>query len=191
MKILEILRTYHPSREKEMQGKEQTIAWIEKYGAEAFVRENLAGHITASILVVDPTFEQVLLMHHKKLDRWLQFGGHSDGDTDSEQVAIKEFHEESGIQELPNNIQLFGVDAHTIPERGSEPEHTHFDLLFIGTISRDSSFQAREAEVNDIRWFSIDQARTMVTHDYLKEILDKLENIKREFSLNSSENSRK
>lgn len=101
MKILELLSNYIPTDKQEIQSTIETIAWIQKYGEKAFVRENLEGHIVASMLVFDPLYQQVLLMHHKKLDRWQQFGGHSDGDTDSERVAIREFSEESGIQETP------------------------------------------------------------------------------------------
>ena len=116
-------------------------------------------------------------MHHKKLDRWLQFGGHSDGDTNSERVAIREFQEESGIDAVPTDIELFDIDAHRIPERGNEPEHTHFDVVFLGVIPKNTRFHGREAEVDDIRWFSIDEARKMNTQERMQRMFDRIESM--------------
>lgn len=81
------------------------------------------GHITASMLIVNPEFTKVLLIFHKKLQRWLQFGGHSDDSPNVLATAIREFHEESGIIEEPSIFQysespsfpIFDVDIHDIP----------------------------------------------------------------------------
>lgn len=79
----------------------QVSAWIREHGEFAFQRENLDGHLTASMFIVNPERTRVLLMFHKKLQRWQQFGGHCDGDTDVFAVAVREFHEESGIMTEP------------------------------------------------------------------------------------------
>lgn len=74
MEILNVLRSYVPFDTKEQESLKETKDWIEKYDNQAFVRENLLGHVTGSMLITDPSFQNVLLMHHKKLNRWLQFG---------------------------------------------------------------------------------------------------------------------
>ena len=63
-------------------------------------RDHLPGHFTGAALIVDPTGERVLLTHHRKLKKWLQLGGHADGDWDLSRVALKEGQEESGLNKL-------------------------------------------------------------------------------------------
>jgi hypothetical protein len=74
---------------------DRVISLITEYGNAAFENQNWAGHITGSMLVTNTERTRVLLMFHKKLQLWLQFGGHSDGDSDTLSTAIREFHEES------------------------------------------------------------------------------------------------
>lgn len=83
---------------------ERTIAWIREHGESAFIKENLEGHLTGSIMITNPERTKVLLMLHKKFQRWQQFGGHCDGETDVLGVAIREFHEESGISLEPEIV---------------------------------------------------------------------------------------
>ena len=61
-------------------------------------RENLHGHITGSAFVVNESFSKVLFTYHAKLHRWLQLGGHADGEFIIQNVALKEACEESGIE---------------------------------------------------------------------------------------------
>lgn len=97
---------------------------------DCYSRHCWAGHITGSAWIVDPTDERVLLTHHRKLDRWLQPGGHSDGDPDTLAVALREAEEETGLVVEPVDPGIFDLDVHPIPARGSEPEHFHFDVRF-------------------------------------------------------------
>jgi hypothetical protein len=83
---------------------ERTISWIREHEEFSFARDNLDGHLTGSILITNPEGTRVLLMLHKKFERWQQFGGHCDGETDVLGVAIREFHEESGIALEPTMI---------------------------------------------------------------------------------------
>jgi ADP-ribose pyrophosphatase YjhB (NUDIX family) len=93
------------------------------------------GHLTGSAITVSADGRQVLLLHHRKLDRWLQPGGHGDpGETTGEEVALREALEESGIEGLtlhPRAPRPLDVDVHDIPARGSEPAHQHLDLRYL------------------------------------------------------------
>lgn len=97
---------------------------------DCYSRHCWAGHITGSAWIVDPGGERVLLTHHRKLGRWLQPGGHSDGDPDTLAVALREALEETGLIVTPVQTSIFDLDIHPIPARGSEPEHFHFDVRF-------------------------------------------------------------
>lgn len=96
------------------------------------------GHLTGSAWVVDQSGERVLLLHHGKLNRWLQPGGHADGDFNLAQVALRETEEESGLTRLQLiDPEIFDLDIHEIPARGAEPAHLHFDVRYL--IRADSS----------------------------------------------------
>jgi 8-oxo-dGTP pyrophosphatase MutT (NUDIX family) len=88
------------------------------------------GHFTASGFVLSPDRGSLLLIHHAKLGRWLQPGGHFEPEDRSvEGAARREVAEETGVAGL-NRVgeSLVRIDTHVIPARGNEPEHTHFDL---------------------------------------------------------------
>lgn len=96
-----------------------------------FERARVAGHFTGSAWLVSADGARVLLTHHRKLGRWLQLGGHADGDPDLAQVALREAREESGLVDLVVEPAIFDLDRHAIPARGSEPEHWHYDVRFV------------------------------------------------------------
>ncbi len=97
-----------------------------------FRRERLAGHFTGSAWLVSTDGARVLLTHHRKLDRWLQLGGHADGDRNLARVALKEAEEESGLSGLVlEDGELFDIDKHWIPERKNVPGHWHYDARYV------------------------------------------------------------
>ena len=92
------------------------------------------GHLTGSAWVVDTARHLVLLTHHRKLGKWLQLGGHADGDLDLAAVAAREAREESGLVSLGLVTgEIYDVDRHWIPARGDEPAHWHYDVRFLLT----------------------------------------------------------
>jgi 8-oxo-dGTP pyrophosphatase MutT (NUDIX family) len=121
----------------------------------ALHRGCLAGHLTGSALVVDATGERTLLLHHAKLDRWLQPGGHADGDGNLAAVALKEATEETGIPDLRVVLPALDIDVHTIPARPGEPEHLHLDVRFLVLAPEGAAVHHNE-ESHDARWASAD-----------------------------------
>jgi 8-oxo-dGTP pyrophosphatase MutT (NUDIX family) len=95
------------------------------------LRELATGHLTASAWLVSADGERVLLTHHAKLGRWLQLGGHADGELDLAAVALREAVEESGLPGLAVDAGIFDLDRHWIPERGGEPGHWHWDVRHV------------------------------------------------------------
>lgn len=103
---------------------------------DCFERSCLPGHVTASCWVASPARDRVLLTHHRKLGRWLQLGGHADGDPEVARVALREAREESGMHDFDAVVPhpgcpLVDVDVHRIPARPGEPAHEHHDLRFV------------------------------------------------------------
>ena len=126
-------------------------AFIDSY-PDCFDRSCRVGHITGSAWILDRTGERVLLTHHRKLGRWLQPGGHCDGDPDTLAVALREAREESGLGVRALDESIFDLDVHTIPARGHEPAHHHFDVRFL-VRAEDDRFRVSE-ESRALAWVS-------------------------------------
>jgi 8-oxo-dGTP pyrophosphatase MutT (NUDIX family) len=121
-----------------------------------FDRTHLPGHITGSAWIVDPSNTQALLVHHAKLNKWVQPGGHADGDENILQVALREAEEETGLKKLRVvNDTPFDVDIHLIPKRADFPEHFHFDIrYFLEASMRDQIIVSNES--HDVKWIALD-----------------------------------
>lgn len=158
---------------------DDVILWIEKYNNFAFVKENLEWHITGSLLITNLEKTKVLLMLHKKLWLWVQFWWHCDGEVNVKNVAIREFHEESGITIDPFVFYgIFNIDIHDIPvDKKWTPPHKHMDILYLWMIPEDTPFSRQESEVDDIRWFDIKGIESHISERRMIDMLDKVYNL--------------
>jgi 8-oxo-dGTP pyrophosphatase MutT (NUDIX family) len=147
------LRRYHDQWQGESTAVAQFHAFLHTH-ANAFERSNLAGHFTGSCWLVSADGSRVLLMHHRKLDRWLQPGGHADGDVDLARVALREAQEETGVAGLCVEGGIFDIDRHRIPARGDEPEHWHYDVRYVVRAGPDERFTVNP-ESRALAWRSV------------------------------------
>ena len=109
----------------------ETMLFVETH-ADCLLRTCAPGHLTGSAWIVNASRTRALLTHHHKLDKWLQLGGHADGDGDLLAVALREAREESGLANVRAvTAEIFDVDRHWIPARKTEPAHWHYDLRFM------------------------------------------------------------
>jgi len=123
---------------------------------DCLARSCRPGHVTASAWVLSPDRRRVLLTHHRKLGRWLQLGGHADGDPDVLAVALREAHEESGLPRIaplpgPEGALPVDVDVHEIPARAGEPAHLHHDVRFLLVADRTEPLRVSD-ESHALRW---------------------------------------
>lgn len=155
--LLAGLHTYRPSSQREQSHLWKIIGLLERE-EDCFLRSRAAGHITASAWIVSPDLQQVLMMLHRKLNKWLQPGGHADGDTNLPGVALREAHEESGLTSLRLlRTDVFDVDVHTIPARGAEQEHLHYDVRYLLTANPQEPLNPN-GESKDFAWMSLQKA---------------------------------
>jgi 8-oxo-dGTP pyrophosphatase MutT (NUDIX family) len=155
--------------------------------ADPFDRNIKEGHLTGSGLVMSEEGSAVLLLHHRKLRRWLQPGGHAEpGETSGEKVASREVAEETGLEPRlhPTAPRPFDVDIHSIPARELDPEHEHLDLryLFVAEPSeplRPEAWGARGAAASGptLRWFGVEEALAMELDPGLKRMIAKAQAI--------------
>lgn len=149
--------------------QQRMLAFVDAHPSDAHLRTQLAGHLTASALVVDHAGERVLLTHHRKLRRWLQLGGHCDGDANLPGVALRECLEESGIEGLVIDPTPIDLDVHTIPARPNEPEHLHLDTRFVVHAPR-GAVERISAESIELRWFTPQELDTIETDDSMRRL---------------------
>jgi 8-oxo-dGTP pyrophosphatase MutT (NUDIX family) len=155
--LLNSLEAYKPTDAAEIVFKQQMIEFIDEH-PDCFERTLLQGHITASAWIVSADGERALLMHHTKLDKWFQLGGHCDGDPDTLSVALKEAHEESGIAHIvPVSTRIFDIDIHLIPANSKDPEHYHYDVRYLLQVSG-SEHYVRNNESKELRWIGKDRS---------------------------------
>ena len=142
--------------------RDRILAFLEAH-PDALHRSCPDGHLTASALVVDATRDRALLMHHRKLDKWLQMGGHADGDADLAAVALKEAFEESGIDglTLANRGTPVDLDVHEV-RPPHEPPHLHLDVRFVA-VAPAGCVATGNDESHEVRWVDLDDLAR--THD--------------------------
>ncbi len=142
-----------------------------------FRRTSFPAHFTGSALVVNADGSRVLLHHHRKLDRWLQFGGHCDGDEDILRVARREALEESGIPGLiVASERPFDLDIHEIPAHGADPVHFHYDVRYM-LIAPESASPVISEESRDLRWFSPAELPALPLDESLRRMIRKWQSI--------------
>jgi len=148
---------YTPRDAAQAAERERILAFCDAH-ADGLLRSCVPGHLTASALVVDAGCERALLTHHRKLNRWLQLGGHVDGDGDLARSALREALEESGIDGLVIAPTPIDLDVHVIPERRAkdgalEPAHLHLDVRFV-VHAPSGARESLSDESLALRWFA-------------------------------------
>jgi 8-oxo-dGTP pyrophosphatase MutT (NUDIX family) len=171
--LLTKLRSYHPTDGHETEMNKMIIEFV-RANKNCFDRDLLEGHITASALIVNRQRTHILMTHHHKLDKWLQLGGHSDGDPNPLNVALREAAEESGIAGIvPVSEDIFDVDVHPIPARKNVPEHFHYDIRFLFEAD-DSLDLTISPESKDLAWIPLTGIEKYTTEESIIRMVRKL-----------------
>ncbi|HSP81831.1 MAG TPA: NUDIX hydrolase [Myxococcaceae bacterium] len=172
----ELLARHVPTDEKEREDLERMRAFAVEL-ARPFSREQERAHFTGSVVVVDPAGERVVMVHHGKLHRWLQPGGHAEeGDVgDMEATALREAREETGCrvrlhERAPRPLD---VDVHTIPARKAEPEHLHLDVRYLVVAEDPEALAHDPGESFGAQWLTWDEALERADEAPLRRMLEK------------------
>jgi 8-oxo-dGTP pyrophosphatase MutT (NUDIX family) len=159
-------------RQEEHSSRDRMIELLDNRD-DCFLRTAFPAHFTGSAFIVNADGSQMLLHHHRKLDRWLQFGGHCDGDENVLRVAQREALEECGIADLiVASARPFDLDLHEIPAHRDEPTHWHYDVRYI-LIAPEGAVHNISAESKELRWFSADEMDTLPLDAGLRRVVAK------------------
>lgn len=147
---------------------------VTTHGPESFQRSCPPGHLTASAWIVDSDRSRFLLTHHRKLGRWLQVGGHVDGEA-PDVGCLREAVEESGIEGLEflgprladGRPAPFDLDVHGIPARPGEPAHEHHDFRYLLVAPLGAVACAAADESHGVAWFGDEDVERLLGEESL------------------------
>ena len=181
-KCEEALRSHTPGDDEEAADLAQIREFVARH-ENPFDRRIPEGHLTGSAIIVSSDGGSVLLLHHLKLDRWLQPGGHGEPDDRSgEDVALREADEETGIAGLELHEAAprpLDVDVHQIPARRDEPAHEHLDLRYLVVAPEGARIVPGAGESERIRWFAWEELAALGLDSGLTRALSKAKAIVR------------
>ena len=171
-----LLERHEPHDEREAGCLQQMRELLASPG-DPFDRNRFTpGHFTASAFVLAPGRRCVLMIHHAKLSRWLQPGGHMEGsDADPAAAAQREVEEETGLTGLVatgDRPAPLDLDIHPIPGRPGEPGHRHFDVRFLFRAPHERVH--RGDGVNEARWVPLAELGTLNPEPAMTRIVAKL-----------------
>jgi 8-oxo-dGTP pyrophosphatase MutT (NUDIX family) len=175
--LLAALEGHTAATEEEVASLVRILRFLQE-PADPFARANPKGHVTASAVIARPDASEFLLVHHRKLARWLQPGGHTESsDASAFDAALREAREETGISrfDTPLGRTILDVDVHAIPAHRREPAHSHFDIRYLLTSTEAARDHAASAEDPDrpMRWVSLEGARALNVDPSLTRALAK------------------
>lgn len=156
-----------------------TIRFVEAH-PDCLLRSCAPGHLTGSAWVVSPDRQRTLLTHHLALDKWLQLGGHADGDPDLRAVAAREAREESGLAEVRGVApEVFDLDRHWIPPRKGSPGHYHYDLRFLFEADPQEPIVV-SSESKDLAWVEVARVTALNPEESMARMVRKTAGLRSE-----------
>ena len=179
MSIYEDIVRYEPFNEQEARDKAVILRFLEE-NDDAFLREYLIAHMTASAWVVNPKRDRVLMVYHRIYDSWSWTGGHADGEEDLLAVALREVTEETGVTHVrPVSKDIFSLETLTVDgheKRGEYvPSHLHLNLTYLLEADDTEALRVCEDENKGVAWFGLDEALRASTEPwFVKRIYGKL-----------------
>lgn len=176
--LIDLLHRYTEANPGERELAERFLDFVRTHD-DCLLRSCAPGHITASSWILSPDRARCLLTHHRKLGKWLQLGGHLDGEAHVERAALREAQEESGMDRFElvhpggksagngegngDPVLPLDLDVHPIPARGPEPGHLHWDVRFL-LIAEPGQAPRVNDESHELRWFTPEEL-TLVTRE--------------------------
>ena len=177
-KLRREIEEYKPYNEQEEQDKKVILKYIDTFD-DVLTRNNEFGHFTASSWVLNKDRTKVLMIYHNIYKSWAWTGGHSDGDSNLLNVAIREVKEETGVKDVKPisddifSLEIICVNGHV--KRGKYvSSHVHLNITYLLEADEDEELKIKEDENSGVRWVDIDKAVELSNEAWMKGIYKKL-----------------
>jgi 8-oxo-dGTP pyrophosphatase MutT (NUDIX family) len=135
---------------------------------------------TATVYIVEQ--ERVLLIHHRKFNKWMAPGGHIEPNETPAEAAVREAREETGLEiqlHTQENVWVDCVNARSmprpylclleeVPPQGTRPYHQHMDLVFIG-YPVGGDLKENVQETGGLRWWSLEELERLAPGEEIFE----------------------
>jgi 8-oxo-dGTP pyrophosphatase MutT (NUDIX family) len=174
-----MIAAYEPTDEQESLHRASFLNLL-RSTPEPYSRTQFApGHVTASCYIVDRD-RRLLLHHHRRLNRWLQMGGHLEAGEHPLDAALREAAEESGLRDLELAFDgIADLDVHFIPAGRGEPQHSHFDVRYIARTASPESIAIDAQESNELMWVDLDRAEKLMQGEESLRVIGKIRRLPR------------
>lgn len=178
MNYIEDIKNYIPFNEQEEKDKELFLRCLNDFD-DILKRNNTIAHLTSSAFAINKARDKFLMIHHNIYNSWAWTGGHSDGEEDQLQVALKELNEETGINNAtPLLNKAFALDVLTVNghiKRGKYvSSHLHLNLTYLIECSEDESLTLKEDENSGVMWIPFDKIKEYCSEAHMIPIYEKL-----------------
>ncbi len=173
----EIIESYEPKCEQEAADRAQMLAFIDR-NPDCLTRENAVAHLTASSWIVDPARGRALMAYHNIYKSWSWTGGHADGDSDLNAVALREANEETGVLASPASGDPVSIESLHVPghvKRGKYVSaHIHMNVTYLLIADPDAPVRPKADENSAVKWIPFSQVNEMCTEPDMRPIYAKL-----------------
>lgn len=171
--LISKIKKYQPFNEQEEMDKALILNWIETQ-ENAFSRENMVAHMTASAWVVNKERSKVLMVYHNIYNSWSWLGGHADGETDLLAVAVREVKEEAGITNVhPVSDEIFSLESLTVDGHVKKgryvSSHLHLNVTYLLEADSEEAVSVKVDENSGVAWFTPGEALKKSTEPWFVE----------------------
>ncbi len=161
-----MIARYAPIDAREADHRQAFLELLRTSAAPFSRQQFVPGHVTASCFIVDPAGGRLLLHHHRRLDRWLQMGGHLEPGEAPMTAALREGREESGLSDLRLLVDdVMDLDVHSIPAGKGEPAHLHFDVRYAAITAQPETIASDPNESHELAWVPFADAVTRMNEE--------------------------
>lgn len=174
-----LIADFLPANDQEQSDKKLIQDLIWQYGDELLSRETAVAHITSSGLVINESFDKILMVHHNIYNTWTWTGGHSDGDQDLLAVALKEAVEETGVRTIrPFSEKILSLDI--LPVYGHRKNsryvsaHLHLSAAFLLIAEENEPLTINPHENSGVLWVPRSEAAEYSNEPFMLEIYQKI-----------------
>ena len=141
---------------------------------DTLTRQNKYGHFTSSAFVLNKERTKILMVYHKIYNSWAWPGGHSDGDSNLLNVAMKEAKEETGIKNVIPifkniySIEIISVNGHEKSEKYIS-SHVHLNVTYLLEADENEKIHIKEDENSGVKWVPIDNVLDLTSETWVRD----------------------